>query len=222
MIQIIPNWHPVFVHFTVALLSLAVFFSLTTMLLRPGNLKVQWQVMARWNLWLGTAISILTAIAGWDAYNTVAHDAPSHVAMTEHRNWALATLSVFIILTAWSLWNTRKQRKAGVLFAVLMFTGGALLASTAWHGGEVVYRFGLGVMSLPQAEEEGGDETHGHEHGHAHGAVSDIKKSAEQTAEQTTKTIPEVSLETKAIQPQPTEKPPKKVHDSHDGHTHEH
>jgi len=35
-----------------------------------------------------------------------------------------------------------------------------LLANTAWHGAENVYRYGLGVMSLPQQESEG----HAHNH----------------------------------------------------------
>lgn len=150
MIEIIPNWHPIFVHFTVALLSLAVVFWLVGGLLREGALKQQLLVFARWNLWLGTAFGLVTGLAGWDAYNTVAHDTPSHVAMTEHRNWALAALSVFAVLSAWSFLNVRKQRKAGVLFAVVLLVGGALLGSTAWRGGELVYRYGLGVISLPE------------------------------------------------------------------------
>jgi hypothetical protein len=30
-----------------------------------------------------------------------------------------------------------------------------LLLITAWHGAELVFRYGLGVLSLPQAEEVG-------------------------------------------------------------------
>ena len=38
-----------------------------------------------------------------------------------------------------------------------------MVASTAWHGGELVYRHGLGVLSLPATE-------HG-QLGHEHGSV---------------------------------------------------
>lgn len=38
----------------------------------------------------------------------------------------------------------------------------ALVIATAWHGGELVYRHGLGVLSLPVAE---ADHVHSHEHG---------------------------------------------------------
>ena len=162
MIQIIPNWHPVFVHFTVALLSLAVIFPLVDKVLNNARLKEQLQIMARWNLWLGTGFGIVTALAGWDAYNTVEHDAASHAAMTLHLYWALATLAVFVMLSSWSIWRTYTNRKNGALFTVLLLAGGALLLSTAWHGGELVYRYGLGVMSLPQSAPAG--DGHDHEH----------------------------------------------------------
>lgn len=180
MIQIIPNWHPIFVHFSVALLSLAVVFSLADLVLREGKLKQQWQILVRWNLWLGTGFSIATALAGWYAYNTVAHDTPSHAAMTEHLYWALATLAVFVPLSLWSVWREYKQHKTGALFAVLLLAGGVLLMSTAWHGGELVYRYGLGVMSLPQAAEVGDGD--GHEHAHVQDAVSVVKPAKPITA----------------------------------------
>ena len=164
MPQIIPNWHPIFVHFTIALLGLAVVFSLAVLVLKDSKLRQQWQILARWNLWLGTGFGIATALAGWYAYNTVAHDTPSHAAMTEHLYWALTTLTVFVPLCLWSVWRWNSQQQTGALFALLMLAGGGLLLSTAWHGGELVYRYGLGVMSLPQAEAEGD----GHEHEHAH------------------------------------------------------
>ncbi|NOR51996.1 MAG: hypothetical protein GQ470_05195, partial [Gammaproteobacteria bacterium] len=46
---------------------------------------------------------VLTVASGLYAYNTVAHDTPSHAAMTLHRDWALATVGLFSLLTIWSL-----------------------------------------------------------------------------------------------------------------------
>jgi len=161
MIEIIPNWHPIFVHFTVALLSLAVGFYIICHFLSEGKLKQQFNILARWDLWLGTGFGIITAIAGWLAYNSVTHDAPSHAAMTDHRNWAFVTLGLFIILAGWSLWSERQERLPGKLFLTGLLIAGVLLASTAWRGAENVYRYGLGVMSLPQAEGEG--HSHNHE-----------------------------------------------------------
>ena len=163
MFEIIPNWHPLFVHFTVALWSLAVIFHLLEPMLPEGNFRQQWSLYSRWSLWLGTGFGVVTAIAGWFAYNSVLHDAPSHEAMTNHRNWALVTLVLFIVLTGWSQWYVRSQRLSGKFFLAGLLLGGVLLASTAWRGAEAVYRYGLGVMSLPQSEV--GDNDHGsHDH----------------------------------------------------------
>lgn len=156
MIEIIPNWHPVFVHFTVALLSVAVVLHLLALARWPlaPLLRMEAQVVARWSLWLGAGLSLVTALTGWLAYNSVEHDDLSHIAMTDHRNWALVTLALFVVLAVWSLWHwlTRRAPNRGlsaVTFATLLAVGGVLLASTAWRGGELVYRYGLGVMSLP-------------------------------------------------------------------------
>ncbi len=180
MIEIIPNWHPVFVHFTVALLSLTVVFHIAHAFVSQSMLKQQLQILANWNLYLGTAFGIVTATAGWIAYNTVAHDAPSHEAMTEHRNLALVTLGLFILLTAWSAWQKRQERSPGKLFLIVLLIGGGLLTSTAWHGAEAVYRYGLGVMSLPQAEGDG----HAHKHGNADAHASENEPVKAQTQTQ--------------------------------------
>lgn len=169
MIEIIPNWHPFFVHFTVALLSLTVVFHVAHAYVSQGMLKQQLSILANWNLWLGTGFGIITAIAGWFAYNSVAHDAASHEAMTEHRNIALVTLGIFILLTAWSVWRKRQERLPGKVFLIILIIGGGFLSSTAWHGAEAVYRYGLGVISLPEAEVD----EHGHGHSHNHGVAKE-------------------------------------------------
>ena len=177
MPEIIPNVHPIFVHFTVALLSLSVgLYAITPFIKSP--LKEQWQTVARWTLWFGAGITIITGFAGLYAYNTVAHDTPSHLAMTDHRNWAVVTIVLFLALAAWSIVWARKGKALGPVFVVCMLVAGAVLASTAWRGGEVVYRYGLGVMSLPKSEGEG------HSHSHAGGAGHGDEKQDDSLSDQ--------------------------------------
>ena len=85
MFEIIPNWHPIFVHFTVALLSMAVGLVVVMPFIKLP-LKEQWQIVAHWALWFGTGFAIINGLTGLYAYNTVIHDATSHLAMTDHRN----------------------------------------------------------------------------------------------------------------------------------------
>lgn len=153
MIDIIPNWHPIVVHFTVALLALSVAVHVVVRLLPPGRLLGEARVFARWSLWLGAVFAIATVATGWLAYNSVTHDDVSHAAMLVHRNWALATLLAFWVVAVWSLWRYRAEQRPGALFLLALLTAGGLLAGTAWRGGELVFRHGLGVLALPQRAE---------------------------------------------------------------------
>lgn len=165
MIEIIPNWHPIFVHFTVALLIISAAIHLLSHFLPKGELADQLTIVARWNLRFGLGFTLLTVAAGWYAFNTVAHDAPSHIAMSEHRNWAMATFALLLGIAGWEYYLSRYGRGKGWQFTALLVIAAGLLLSTAWHGGELVYRYGLGVMSMPKPEGPG----HTHEHGEEHG-----------------------------------------------------
>ena len=184
-IEIIPNWHPIFVHFTIALLSISALLYVAGVALKKPNILM----IARWNLWIGVTMTVGTLLAGFYAYNTVVHDGPSHVAMTNHRNWALFTASAFFLLALWALWKQRDTKTVSPVFAGLMVLAAGLLAVTGYKGGEVVYRHGLGVISTPdmrnhnliahskgeEAEASGADiikepaqENHDDNHNHQH------------------------------------------------------
>lgn len=184
-IEIIPNWHPIFVHFTIALLTLSAFLYVAGIVLQKPHILT----VARWNLWIGVLITVGTLLAGFYAYNTVVHDGPSHTAMTDHRNWALVTASVFVLLALWAFWKQRGAKTVSPIFAVMIVLAAGLLAITGYKGGEVVYRYGLGVISTPdmrnhnlivhshdaEAEASGADivkepapDHHGDNHNHQH------------------------------------------------------
>jgi uncharacterized membrane protein len=169
MYEVLPNWHPLFVHFSVALLSISTLFFVALKMPVLQSLREPFKVLAYWNLWLGTGFAVITAIAGWFAFNSVAHDTASHAAMSEHRNWALTTLGIFIVVSLWSFKQYKHETKHGLTFTAGMLLGFFLLVSTGWHGSEAVYRYGLGVMSMPKVEGEG----HAHEHsGNEHSSDS--------------------------------------------------
>lgn len=164
MIEIIPNWHPLLVHFTIALLSVAVVGFLVAHLFQGWSRSGELMKVAEWNFWLGSLSALFTVVAGWYAFNTVNHDASSHAAMSLHRNWALVTVAIILLLDVW-IWRIRKSDAARIThaFALALVAFILLLATTAWHGGELVYRYGLGVMSLPAREGDGDDHHHEHE-----------------------------------------------------------
>lgn len=160
MIEIIPNWHPLFVHFTVALITVSGISFLLAKLIVNKKLGEELLITGCWTLWIGAFFTIATVLAGFFAYYSVEHDTPSHIAMTTHRNWALVTSIAILFCVGWSLIQYRKKIKPTIPFILAMLITLALLASTAWHGGELVYRYGIGVISLPQSSEAG----HQHKH----------------------------------------------------------
>ena len=152
MFEILPNWHPILVHFTVALFTTSFGFYLLTYLskstpLVSDKMTLEFEVVGRWCLWCAALVTILTVIAGFYAYYTVKHDEPAHMAMMNHRNWALSTAFAMWLVAIWSLWRYYKQKAMTLTFLVAMFLVQGLLLSTAWRGGELVYRHGLGVAT---------------------------------------------------------------------------
>lgn len=163
MIEIIPNYHPIFVHFTLGLLGSAVGLFILTRVISNPDLKHQLLTVAHWNLWLGALVTVITVVAGWYAFNTVKHDDPAHVVMLEHRNLALTTFAIVVALAVWSWRKYRPSKQVSPLFVAGALLAAGLLVATAWHGAELVFRHGLGVISLPDP-----DNHHHGSNGHSH------------------------------------------------------
>ena len=160
MIEIIPNWHPIFVNFTVALFVVSMLLHVVVLLAPNAPWRNACLAAAHWNLALGAVFALITVGTGLNAYYTVAHDSPSHAAMTDHRNWALATAGIIVGLALWQWAQRHRGTRPNVLLAITLVLAGGLLTVTAWKGAELVFRYGLGVMALVEAEGPG----HSHEH----------------------------------------------------------
>lgn len=171
MIEIIPNFHPAIVHFPIAFTTAALAFTAIGTLFRRWPYAAQCLLTGRWMLWGAALFALIAAVFGWFAFNSVAHDEVSHAAMILHRNWALGALTALLALAAWDVWRGRSGRMPSPGFLVLLVAAWLGVMSTAWHGAELVYRHGLGVMALPNTP-AGQDmvphEASGHEHDHAH------------------------------------------------------
>jgi uncharacterized membrane protein len=171
MIEIIPNWHPLLVHFTIALFATSTLLFYCAVIVKNKSYAITILKTAHINLWLGAIITPLTLLAGWDAYNTVNHDAPSHMAMTDHRNWAVVTASLWFLIAIWAGINARKTLHHGVIFYTIITIATIMLGITGLKGGEVVYRHGTGVMRIPIVIGNGGHDSHSHEGASVHGTM---------------------------------------------------
>jgi uncharacterized membrane protein len=199
---IIPNLHPLAVHFPIALTAVSFLFFAGARIGSSRSWAPQWSAVGHWTLWLAALSSVGTAGLGWLAFNSVKHDDVSHVAMLLHRNWALPTAIGLVVVAAWDLWRIRETYLPSV--STVLATGLLFVAVSVsgWLGGELVYRHGLGVLSLPHGDAE-----------------ADRNNSDTHTPEGNTATIPPASTPLTAPTNEPAE--PTKHHHEH-SHRHDH
>ena len=146
--MIIPNWHPIFVNFTVALSFVALLFMVMSRFTPKQELRIQWRHSARWTLWFGGLFTVLTLLSGFQAFASLAQDASYTPVLITHRNWGVLSGAVFCVMVFWSISCCRGGRIAGYGFLVTMLSLVAMTNLTAWYGAELVYRYGVGVMPL--------------------------------------------------------------------------
>ena len=154
-----PNIHPILVHFAYALSMTAAASYLLCRVFPSGRWTQSLRPAADWLLAFAAASIVVTIAAGFQAYYSVDHDEPSHIAMTTHRNWAVPSGSAILLLAVWR-WRTR-AKSASVLFVGALSAAALALTATAWWGGKIVYGYGLGVRSLPEVTGQGHDHHHG-------------------------------------------------------------
>ncbi len=151
-----PNLHPLIVHFPLALLVVAVLADLLAFAVRRWT----WLRPAATGLYvLGGASAVLTYFTGTWAADVVGVSAEAEPLLTEHADlgwWTMWFFGVYALIRLGAAWYDamRDHRAAqGVLCAVAL--GGLfLLWETGEHGGELVYRHGIGVAAVEQAADQ--------------------------------------------------------------------
>ena len=185
-----------------ALLAISAIFHVVALLNAKTTNYFPFENVANWNLWVGTVFAVVTVVTGWIAYNTVEHDTASHLAMQDHRNWAMTTVLIFVLLAIWSYRRAKIAQPINWLLTLTLIIATGILGITGYKGSELVYRHGLGVMSLPntskldhehtnegdanfdtveeteqqkslEAAPEVGESAHSHEHNNEQGGAQD-------------------------------------------------
>ena len=155
------SWHPVMVHLPLVGLLLAVVFDLVAVQRQSGA----WRDTATALWWVGFLGAALAITTGLIAYNRVEHSELAHEEMILHRNLALATITFLILAALWR-WKRPYSRAA----ALLGLAGAIGLAGVGYLGGDLVYRYGVGIPT--ETLEQIAHERVGHEHGEPPGHES--------------------------------------------------
>lgn len=146
--RIFAKWHPVLVHFPIALLFAALLFELWGRWSKDS--RASW---AGFVLTIAGTVGLLLAfITGNYAEIVAAHQHIPQKPIGDHEAWATASSWIFIGLVAWrSYLNPQESRFRFYLLAVVSTL--TLLTVTGYKGGELVYKYaaGVGVQSPPIA-----------------------------------------------------------------------
>lgn len=153
------NIHPLFVHFPIALLSVALLFELIAMVFK----KPAFQAAGWWTFVLGVIAIGATAITGLIAESTVGHTDDAHELILQHRNLEIASGLLFILLFIWRISLKGELPGSTVLRSIyggIFIVAVTVLLMGASIGGRLVYEFGVGTrMSAGSSHDHDAGET---------------------------------------------------------------
>jgi uncharacterized membrane protein len=138
----VPNSHPFIVHFPIALLLVALLLEVIALLWRnPEFSRAGW-----WNQIAGTLGLALAVASGLLGRTTVRIAEDARELFERHEQIAFAATALFAVLLFWRI-ASRGQipLRPPWLFLLCFAAGVALLLTGAFYGGEIVYRYGVGV-----------------------------------------------------------------------------
>ena len=140
-----PNIHPILVHFPIALLTTSLLFDLVGALMKRDDVT-----RTAWWCQIAGSLGVLgTVFSGLLAEMTIMIPAAARESFETHKEVAFLVATIFAVLLLWRISSrTRIPHTYRFIFWGLYILGVVLIWIGAWHGGEMVYRFGMGVHTL--------------------------------------------------------------------------
>lgn len=150
-----PNIHPLIIHFPIVLLLLAVLLHLTALIIwtLPWLRTITLSVFI-----LGFLTLILTYLSGRQAADNVSIPTVAINTLSKHADLALWTLIYFGVFTVLHLGikflKVYDRKSISIVLFVLGSLGLVLIVRTADLGGQLVYKYGVGVQVDSQVKFE--------------------------------------------------------------------
>lgn len=156
-LQNLQNVHPLFVHFPVALILVALFSEAVWWLTGKDHFRR----FAIYLLCLSALSAVAAVITGYIASNSLGHDTPGHDFVHEHRDVMLWMSGLLVVTTVVMLFvrSFREGKWRRLLIVPLLVIAG-LLVYGADKGGRLVFEYGIGIKAV---SEKAIQETTSHE-----------------------------------------------------------
>jgi uncharacterized membrane protein len=133
------------VHFPIALTLTAGVLLIAAKLVRSETLAATLATTGTWNLCMGAVAAVFALATGLAAVLDLQVGAAAHAAIAAHVKWAVFTSLALVLTAVWrGAGNAQQARPSGLFLAVFIATCAAL-AVAGYHGGQNVYRYGIGV-----------------------------------------------------------------------------
>lgn len=140
-----PPWHPLMVHFPLALVLTAAAAFFAARLVRQDPLASTLATVGTWNLCLGGAGAVLAFATGLAATLHLELPPQARSALSLHIKWAACASFFVLLLAVWRGAGSRQDARPSRLFLLMLGIASAALIATAYRGGLNVYQFGIGV-----------------------------------------------------------------------------
>lgn len=140
------NNHPMFVHYPLVLLPLALVFQAWGYVSRREDVER----VARWLLYIGAVAALAAAGTGLLAEETVEHAGGAHEVMELHESLMLTTAGLAVGLAVLAaIFRKKSRRLIQLVLLVGLLATNVVLTIGADRGGQLVYEFGVGVKPQP-------------------------------------------------------------------------
>jgi uncharacterized membrane protein len=139
------QWHPMMVHFPLALTLAGAACLICTKLFKDGTLQNSLAFAGTWNLMLGAAAALLTLGTGVVAALHLTLVDGAQYSVSRHMIVAVCTSQLVALLALYRALAVTWNSVPGAWFLVFLGVACAGLMVTGYYGGENVYHYALGV-----------------------------------------------------------------------------
>ena len=144
-VSVLPGWHPMVVHFPIALTLSAGAALIAARLVRQDSLAETRAMVGTWNLCAAAVAALFALATGLAGVLDLQVGAAARAAISTHVKWAMFTSMALILVSVWRGAGSAPRARPSWLFVVVLSAICVALSMTGYFGGENVYRYGVGV-----------------------------------------------------------------------------
>jgi len=155
----LPEWHPMAVHFPLALTVTGTLALSAARVARTERYVATLAMVGTWNLCLGAIGAFFALGTGLAAVASLEIAPTASAAVGLHIKWAIFTIGALALLAVWRGAGVAADSRPSRVFLLVLWAVTAALVVTAYRGGQNVYHYGVGVTQGAHLEQrfEGGN-----------------------------------------------------------------